>query len=152
MKASIMKTLTKSLIPLFAAAIMIFSYSECAAQADFLVSSVVPAARGSVKVKNDKYKNFVIEIKLMNLAESGRLTPPKNTYVVWMVTDENITKNIGQIKTKTSFLSKKLKASFETKSSFRPVKIFITAEYDPNITETNSEVVLTTDNFNLPKQ
>jgi hypothetical protein len=151
MKASIMKTLTKNIIPLFAAAIMIFSFCECAAQADFLVSSVVPAARGSVKVKNDKYKNFVIEIKLMNLAESGRLTPPKNTYVVWMVTDENITKNIGQIKTKTGVFSKKLKASFETKSTFRPVKIFITAEYDPNITDTNSDVVLTTDNFNLPK-
>jgi hypothetical protein len=68
------------------------------------------------------------------------------------VTDENLTKNIGQIRTSMGLLSKNLKASFETKSSFRPVKIFITAEYDPNIQNTGSEVVLTTDNFNLPKK
>jgi hypothetical protein len=136
----------------FSFLMMILFTSSCAAQADFLVSSVVPAARGSVTVKKDRYNNYSLNIQLISLAEAGRLTPPKNMYVVWMVTDENITKNIGQIRTSQSFFSKKLKAGFETKSSFRPVRIFITAEYDPNIQETNSEVVLTTANFNLPKQ
>lgn len=143
---------TKSIFLILASAMMIFSFGQCAAQADFLTSSVVPAARGNVSVKKDNYSNYIMEIQVENLAEAGRLSPPKSTYVVWMVTDQNFTKNIGQVKTSKKFLSKQLKASFETKSSFKPVKIFITAEYDPNIQSTISEVVLTTEYFDLPRQ
>jgi hypothetical protein len=151
MKASILMPRIKNIVFTLASAMMIFSFGQCAAQADFLISSVVPAARGSVAVKKDKYNNYIMKLELTNLAEASRLTPPKNTYVVWMVTDENITKNIGQIRTTTSFFSKNLRATFETKTAFKPVRIFITAEYDPNLQYSNREVVLTTDNFNLPK-
>ncbi|HUX95803.1 MAG TPA: hypothetical protein VMV47_08725 [Bacteroidales bacterium] len=151
MKPSISIPRIRNIFLTLASAMMIFSFGQCAAQADFLISSVVPAARGSVTVNKDKYNNYIMEIEITNLSEASRLSPPMNTYVVWMVTDENITKNIGQIRTTTSFISRKLKASFETKSAFRPVKIFITAEYDPNLQYSNREVVLTTDNFNLPK-
>jgi len=143
---------TKIVFFTIASALMLFSFSQGAAQVNFLNSPVVPAARGSVTVKKDKYNNFVTKIKLENLAEAGRLTPPKSTYVVWMVTDQDVTKNIGQVKTSMGFMSKKLKASFETKSSFKPVKIFITAEFDPNIQSSNSEIILTTEYFDLPKQ
>jgi len=151
MKPSILIPRIKNIFLILASAMMIFSFGQCAAQADFLISSVVPAARGSVTVKKDKYNNYIMKLELTNLSEASRLTPPKNTYVVWMVTDENITKNIGQIRTKTSFFSKKLKAVFETKTAFRPVRIFITAEYDPNLQYSNRDIVLTTENFNLPK-
>lgn len=151
MKQSILISRIKNIILILASAMMIFSFGQCNAQADFLTSSVVPAARGSVTVNKDKYNNYIMEIQISNLAEASRLTPPKNTYVVWMVTDENITKNIGQIRTKTSFFSKKLKADFETKTAFRPVRIFITAEYDPNLQYSEREIVMTTADFNLPK-
>jgi len=137
----------KNIFMSFAVVMLISSYSNCNAQIKFLNSSVVPAARGSVKVRTDKYNNYVIKVDLENLSEAGRLDPPKNTYVVWMVTENNVTKNIGQIKTTKKFLSKKLSASLETKSSFRPVKIFITAEYDPNLQFPDSVIVLTTENF-----
>jgi hypothetical protein len=151
MKQSISIPGIKNIVLFLASALMIFSFGQCSAQADFLKSSVVPAARGSVTVNKDKYNNYIMEIQITNLSEASRLTPPKNTYVVWMVTDENLTKNIGQIRTKISFLSKKLKADFETKSAFKPVRIFITAEYDPNLQYSDREVVLTTGDFNLPK-
>jgi hypothetical protein len=152
MKATAFITRTKIVFFTLASALMIFSISSGAAQVNFLNSSVVPAARGTVSVKKDSYNNYIMEIQVENLAEAGRLSPPKSTYVVWMVTDQNFTKNIGQVKTSKKFLSKQLKASFETKSSFKPVKIFITAEYDPNLQSTNSDVVLTTEYFDLPKQ
>jgi len=152
MKTNNYITNTKSIFLILASAMMIFSFGQCAAQADFQKSSVVPAARGTVSVNKDRYNNFVMEIQLDNLAEAGRLSPPRNTYVVWMVTDQNLTRNIGQVKTTTGFLSKKLRASLETKSSFKPVRIFITAEYDPNVQSPNSEVILTTEDFDLPKQ
>ena len=152
MKTRSLITSARAIFIALASSFMIFSSGTCAAQADFLVSSVVPAARGSVTVKKDKYNNYMVTIQLTNLAEAGRLSPPKNTYVVWMVTDENVIKNIGQIRTSASFFNKNLKAGFETKSSFKPVRIFITAEYDPTLLNPNSAEVLTTAIFELPKQ
>lgn len=63
--------------------------TSCASDKHFLTSSVVPAAQGTVHVGKDGNKNYVIKIKLYNLAESNRLTPPMKAYVVWMVNGDN---------------------------------------------------------------
>ena len=148
MKPIKLNTLTKNILFAVFTAMLIFSCNSCATKAKFLTSSVVPAARGSVKVTKDKNNNYDIKIDIYNLSEPGRLDPPKHTYVVWMVTaQDNLTKNIGQIDTSTGFLSKKLKASFETVSSFKPTKIFITAEDEANTQYPGRQVVLSTNNF-----
>jgi hypothetical protein len=121
--------------------------SSCARKIVFQTSSVVPAAEGTVKVKKDNNNNYNIQIHIMHLADSKRLQPPKQTYVVWMVTDQNVTKNIGQINSSTKFLSSKLKASFETVTAFKPGKIFITAEDEAGIQNNSGQIVLTTDKF-----
>lgn len=126
---------------------IILSFSACSPKINFLISSVVPAARGTVTVKTDANKNHVIGIEIINLAEPERLQPPKKMYMVWMMTDQEITKNIGQIKTSTGKLSQTLKASFQTVSTYKPIKIFITAENDSNVQSPGWEVVLTTDRF-----
>lgn len=127
--------------------IVAFSFSACSKRIAFLNSQAVPAARGYVDIKTDKNKNNVIEIHLTELAEVQRLQPARQTYVVWMLTDQDVTKNIGQIKSGTSMMSKQLKASFETVSSFRPVKIFITAEDDASIQYPGNQMILETDKF-----
>lgn len=119
--------------------------TSCARKMTFSTSSVVPAAQGYVKVSQDKNKNYVIKISITDLAEVERLQPQKQTYVVWLVTNEGLTKNIGQLKSSKSFLSKKLKASLKTVSSFNPAKIFITAENDPDVQSPGDQVVLSTD-------
>ena len=133
---------TNKIITLASTAIMIFFLNACTHKITFMNSTVIPAARGTVEVSKDKSNNYVIKLALNYLSESSRLTPPKNTYVVWMVTENNVTKNIGQIKT-----SSNLKANFETKSSFKPSKIFITADDDANLQYPSTQIVLTTDNF-----
>ncbi len=139
--------MTKNIISSIFIAIVLFSATSCAKKISFLTSSVVPAAQGYVKVKNDNNKNYAISVHLTDLAEVGRLQPAKQTYVVWMETNEEATKNIGQIKSSTGFLSKQLKASFETVSSIRPIKIFITAEDDATTQYPGTQVVLSTDKF-----
>ena len=126
---------------------MLFYVSSCARKISFQPSSVVPAAQGSVKVTKDKNENYKIKISLVNLAEPTRLQPSKSTYVVWMETADNRTKNIGQINSSAGSLSSKLKADFETVSAFKPVKIFITAEDDASIRYPGMQVVLSTNNF-----
>lgn len=140
---SVMKTALSGILIIM----MLFSISSCAKKWEFLTSTVVPAARGTVKVKTDSNKNHVIKLDITNLAEPERLQTPKKLYMVWMLTDQDVTKNLGQIKTSSGTFSKTLKASFETVSTFMPVKIFITAEDDPNIQYPGWEIVLTTDRF-----
>ncbi len=59
----------------------------------------------------------------------------------------DIVKNIGQIESGSRLMSKKLKASFETVSSFAPVQIFITTEDDASAQHPGSQVVLSTNKF-----
>ena len=137
----------KSIFLMATAVMMLLFFSSCARKISFQTSTVVPAAKGNVKVTRDKNKNYKIKIALSDLAEPARLQPARNTYVVWMETSDNGTKNIGQINSSTGFLSSKLKADFETVSAFKPVKIFITAEDDASIQYPGMQLVLSTNNF-----
>ncbi len=138
---------TRNICFSIAAAIMVFCFSACSKKIHFQTSSVVPAARGTVKVKKDGNNNYQIKISIINLAEPTRLQPSKKTYVVWMQTENNGTQNIGQINSSAGLLSSSLKASFEAVSSFKPIKIFLTAEDDAAIQYPSSQVVLLTNNF-----
>lgn len=138
-KIKLMSVLMKNIF-IAAIAIMVVVFWSCETKIDFLTSSIVPAARGYVTVKTDKNKNYVIHISVSSLAESTRLTPPKATYVLWIVGADNEAQNIGQIQTSN------LKASLETVSSFKPNKIFITAEDAGNV-KYPSRTILTTASF-----
>ena len=140
-------SLSKNLLFVILTSILIFSFHSCAKKMSFLTSSIVPAAQGTVKVKTDSNKNYSIDIDIFNLAEPERLHPPRQMYILWMLTDQDMTKNIGQVKTSSATFSKNLKASFQTVSSFKPIKIFVTAEDDPNIQYPGWEVILSTERF-----
>jgi hypothetical protein len=66
-----------------------------------------------------------------------------------MVTDRDQTKNMGQLNSSRSTFSKQLKGSFKTVSSFKPIKIFITAEDDAGAQYPGTQVILTTNQFQL---
>lgn len=130
----------------------IFSMSSCAVKTHFLTSKIVPAAQGTVQVKVDNNKNYVIKIEISNLSPSTRLTPPSNAYVVWSVGNDNSAQNLGQLNSSDNFMSKNLNAKFETVSASKPIKIVITAENDPSVQYPSfSEVILTTEYLNLKK-
>lgn len=136
---------TRSLLLLMVATGMAFLLSSCGTTSHFEASSIVPAAEGVVKVKKDNNNNYKIDINIHNLAEPEKLQPARNTYVVWMEGEDNQTKNIGQIKSSHSILSKSLKGTFESVSAVKPRKIFITAEDNPGVQyPDNMNIVLTT--------
>jgi hypothetical protein len=147
MKTTYNKHLMRKIFFVITAASVIICLNSCAKKITFLTSSVVPAAEGTVKVTKDNNKNYNIKIALSNLAEPKRLQPSKSMYVVWMETDNNATQNIGQINTSTGLFGGKLKSSFETVSSSKPTKIFLTAEDDAKVQYPGTQVVLSTDTF-----
>jgi hypothetical protein len=142
MKAPRLNTLTKNIFLGILTTLMILPLTSSAKKIPFLTSSVAPAARGYVKIKKDNNKNYVIKIHIENLAEIERIQPTKQTYVVWMITERDITKNIGRV-----ISSKNLSGYFETVSSYKPTKIFITAEVDESVQVPCEQVILTTDRF-----
>ena len=146
MKINIQPLPTKNIFFCVIAVMAILLFGSCARKIAFQNSSIVPAAEGTVKVKKDNNNNYTISVELSNLAESNRLQPAMKTYVVWMETDQERAKNIGQINPSSSLLSKRLKASFETVSAIKPTKIFITAEDDGTV-QYPGTLVLTTANF-----
>src|SRR3954447_24036597 len=85
--------------------------SSCAKKLHFATSTVVPAAEGRVKYKKDDNGNYAIDVKIENLADPKKLTPSKNTYVLWMETEQSNVQNLGQIVSSTGLFSSTLKAS-----------------------------------------
>jgi hypothetical protein len=133
------KSVTLALISL----VLLLNLGSCAKKIPFQTSAQVPAARGNVTYSKDKNNNYQIQLQISYLAESNRLQPPKNVYVVWMDSDQNSNPiNLGQI-----VGTSKLKIKFETVSSSKPKRIFITAEDDPSVKYPGSYLVLETSDF-----
>lgn len=147
MKTKSLISLTKKIGLALFVLILAFTVDSCATKAMFLSSSVVPAAQGYVTVsKGSKNHNYMIQVKVSNLAPVNRLQPPAETYIVWMNTNDGRTRNIGRIDSGKGGFSN-LKASLKTVSSYKPVKVFITAENTDNMSYPSGQVVLTTDNL-----
>jgi hypothetical protein len=137
-----MKTIYISLKGLLFLVVLLL-FASCSKNFDFKKSAIVPAARGDVNVKKDKNNNYNIRLELSFLAEPERLNPPKKYYIVWLSSNDNeIPINIGQI-----VGTSKLHVKFETVSSSKPSKIFVTAEEDSSTQYPSNFVVLETDKF-----
>ena len=89
----------------------------------------------------------MIKIEIRDLADVERLQTSKLNYVVWMETDQGRTENLGQLNSSSGFMSKQMKASLETVSSYTPIKIFVTAEEFVNAQYPGEQIILTTDRF-----
>ena len=116
--------------------------TSCAKKIVMNNTGIAPAAKAYAKVKKDKSNNYEVQVKATHLAPSNKLSPPKNSYVIWMLTDNNGTKNIGQFQSGTGLFSKALKGSIKTVTAFKPVGFFITAEDDASINYPGNMVIL----------
>ena len=119
------------------------TFTSCSKNVKFENSNVVPAARGDISVKKDNNNNYNIKLEISYLAEPERLQPPKKYYVVWLSSEQNqIPLNIGQI-----VGTSRLRVKFESVSSSKPKRIFVTAEDDVSTQYPGQYVVLETDKF-----
>jgi hypothetical protein len=123
---------------------IIIALPSCSRKMTFQNSRVVPGATGSVKVKKGNNNNYQVEVKTLNLAKPGDLTPAKTVYVVWMNTEENTVRNIGNIESSSGILSQTLKGGLKATATSKPTSFFITAENDGNIQYPGDQVVLRT--------
>jgi hypothetical protein len=135
----------KSFVAGLSLSMLVLIVSACSKKITLNNSYRVPAARGFIKIKKDKNKNYAIDIKISNLAEAERLQAGMKVYIVWLVNDNEHPKNIGLINSTTKTLSKKLSAEFHSVSPVKPDKVFITAEEDGSVEHPGDFVVLSTE-------
>lgn len=102
--------------------------TSCGTTLKLPVSSKTPAAAITVKQKKDANENYTLRITAENLASAQRLSPSRETYVVWVETQQNGLKNVGRLNPKNGE-----KVTLETVSSFEPVEVLITAEDEGNV-------------------
>lgn len=118
--------------------------SACSKKVVFPVSQVVPAAEAVLKVDRDDNNNYGIELEVSNLAEPERLTPARRHYVVWMVTKQHGTINIGNLD-----INRKNNGELNTSTPYEPMRVFITAEDDPRPVLPSTQVVLNSEDFKV---
>ena len=138
------KSLLRHIYTVFALLFILAMVSSCSRKFSFQTSPVVPAAKGSVKIRKDKNSNYQIKLDVIRLAKPDRLSPPRDIYVVWMQTERDGLKNIGRLETSSRFLSRTLRSSLRTVTPFNPVTFFITAENEANVQIPSGEVILRT--------
>lgn len=116
--------------------ILVLLLTACGSTMQLPISNAAPAAEIKVKKQMDNNENYEIKVTAENLADAQRLSPSRETYVVWIKTDENGIKNVGQLNPENG-----KKVTLETVSSFEPKAIFITAEDEGNVsTPTGTEI------------
>lgn len=118
--------------------------SACSKKITFPTSEVVPAAEAVLQVDKNDSDNYEVQLEVTNLAEPNRLTPSRSNYVVWMVTEKHGTINLGNLK-----VNKKNKASLETVTPYKPIRLFITAEDTAKAVLPSTQVVLNSEDFKV---
>jgi hypothetical protein len=100
-------------------------------------SKTVPAAAGEVYVAKEKNGNIRVDVKVKHLAKPGNLTPPANTYVVWVQQEGSQPQSQGELK-----VGDDLNGELKTTTPLTNFNVFITAEADSQTKTPSDQVVL----------
>lgn len=104
-------------------------------------SRSVPAATGLVKVQRDKDNgNTKLDIQVDHLANPSNLTPPANTYLVWVRPGADA----SAVKQGAIRVNKDLKGELKVVTVSKEFDLFITAEQNENASTPSEDRVLET--------
>ena len=100
-------------------------------------SNIVPGASAELTVSKEKDGNVRFELKAHHLAKPGRLTPPANTYVVWLQQEGSEPQSQGELK-----IGDDLKGELKGATPLHNFKVFVTAETDAQTKFPSEQVIL----------
>ena len=129
-------------------AFIVIALGSCGKKISFIPSTVLPTAKGYVKIKGDKNDNYNVRLQVKDIVKSKELQPSKKTYVVWVETKENRAHLLGRLESSKGLFSGTRKGNLESVTAAKPVRVFVTAE-DNGTPQFPSEVVLTTKLFKV---
>ena len=98
-----------------------------------------PAAEGVVKTEPDSNGNVRMEVKVEHLAPPSRLSPARQTYVVWVKAPGKDAENLGQLR-----VNEDLEGRFVATTTYKKFDVFVTAEDNPTANSPSGTEVLRT--------
>lgn len=123
-------------IPLVLSAAMI-TWPSGGEKIQMTASHEVPAAQGTITVKNSKNHNTDVTVKVQHLAEPSSLTPPADVYVVWFQPSGQDAKNEGEL-----MVQGNRGGDLKTETPFKHFEVFITAEKNARVEQPTGPRVL----------
>jgi hypothetical protein len=105
-------------------------------------ASIVPAAKGEVKVANEKDGNTKVKVEVEHLAPAPLVSDvevPGSTYVVWIKPTNGPAQNVGVLD-----VGKDRKGKLDTKTPYKEFRVYVTLERSPAVTFPRGERVLDT--------
>ena len=129
-------------------AFIVIALTSCGKKITFLPSTIIPTAKGYVKIKGDQNNNYAVKLQVKDIVKSKDLQPGKKNYVVWVETNENRAHHLGKLESSKSLFSGTRKGKLEAVTAAKPVRVFVTAE-DNGTPQFPSEVILTTKLFKV---
>ena len=139
-----MYTRNKVSVLLIAKSLMLVLIAGCATTVHFPVSSELPAADLTAKIRSDDNNNYHIDLKAKHLAGPERLSPSKDIYLVWLVTEDGEYQNLGMLSG-----DRAKKGGLETVTPLKPERIIVTAEKDSDLREPGKHVIFESKTLNL---
>lgn len=108
------------------------------AKEDRLVNTgAAPAAQGKINTSNDRNGNTEVEVQVKHMATPQSLTPPRQSYMVWVQPRGKDAELLGALRV-NSDLGGSLKAS----TTYKDFDVLITAEDDAKPSTPSSTVIL----------
>lgn len=102
--------------------------ASCASTVKFPVSEQAPAADITAKTKKQGANNYLVTIKAINLADSKRLNPSKEIYIIWAISEAGVIRNVGHFTQKNAET-----ATYKASFPYQPMEIIITAENEEGL-------------------
>lgn len=122
---------------LVAAAALLATPSFAEKKVDMQTASIVPGAEGRVVLNHDRNKNIEVTLSVKHLAKPQRLSPAKETYIVWIQPEGQQALNSGVLR-----VNEDLKGDFRTTIPYKKFNIFVTAEDSPTTTTPSSTEIM----------
>jgi hypothetical protein len=108
------------------------------AREDRLVNTgAAPAAEGKVITDNDRNGNTGVEVQVKHMATPQSLTPPRQTYLVWVQPRGKDPELLGALR-----VNENLEGSLRAATPYKDFEILITAEDSTKPESPSSAVIL----------
>lgn len=101
-------------------------------------TSLTPAAQGKILTSTDSNGNTVVEIKVEHLATPQSLTPPQQTYLIWVRPRGEQADLLGALRVDPN----SLRGSYKGTTTYKDFDVLITAENNNKADVPSNMVIL----------
>ncbi len=108
------------------------------AKEDKLVNTgTAPAAEGKINTSNDRNGNTQVEVQVKHMAKPQALTPPRQTYMVWVQPRGKDAELLGALRVNSD-----LGGSLKSSTTYKDFEVLVTAEDDAKPATPSSTIIL----------